>query len=88
MIYTSKMLAERFNVTTLKPYETDLSKPVRVQGRKTYKEAKAVSISVTENRKIGFTAVIHLLVEGRYRKINWENLTSEENERVQNALNL
>lgn len=30
MIYTSKMLAERFNVTTLKPYETDLSKPVRV----------------------------------------------------------
>lgn len=43
---------------------------------------------VTENRKIGFTAVIHLLVEGRYRKINWENLTSEEKERVQNALNL
>ena len=42
MIYTSKMLAERFNVTTLKPYETDLSKPVRAQGRKTYKEAKAV----------------------------------------------
>lgn len=88
MIYTSKMLAERFNVTTLKPYETDLSKPVRVQGRKTYKEAKAVSISVTENRNIGFTAVIHLLVEGRYRKINWETLTSEEKERVQNALNL
>ena len=38
-IYTPKMLAERFNVTTLNPYNIEFEEPVKVQGRKMYNDA-------------------------------------------------
>lgn len=69
------MLAERFNVTTLNPYNIEFEEPVKVQGRKMYNDAEAVSLSVTENLKFGFSAVVYVVVAGHYRKINWNNLS-------------
>lgn len=63
-IYTPKMLAERFNVTTLNPYNIEFEEPVKVQGRKMYNDAEAVSLSVTENLKFGFSAVVYVVVAG------------------------
>lgn len=58
------MLAERFNVTTLNPYNIEFEEPVKVQGRKMYNDAEAVSLSVTENLKFGFSAVVYVVVAG------------------------
>lgn len=87
-IYTPKMLAERFNVTTLNPYNIEFKEPVKVQGRKMYNDAEAVSLSVTENLKFGFSAVVHVVVAGHYRKINWNNLSDSEKIKIQFNLNL
>lgn len=72
------MLAERFNVTTLNPYNIEFKEPVKVQGRKMYNDAEAVSLSVTENLKFGFSAVVYVVVSGHYRKINWNKLSDRE----------
>lgn len=87
-IYTPKMLAERFNVTTLNPYNIEFKEPVKVQGRKMYNDAEAVSLSVTENLKFGFSAVVYVVVAGHYRKINWNNLSDSEKTKIQFNLNL
>lgn len=87
-IYTPKMLAERFNVTTLNPYNIEFKEPVKVQGRKMYNNAEAVSLSVTENLKFGFSAVVYVVVAGHYRKINWNNLSDSEKIKIQFNLNL
>ena len=87
-IYTPKMLAERFNVTTLNPYNIELKEPVKVQGRKMYNDAEAVSLSVTENLKFGFSAVVYVVVSGHYRKINWNKLSDREKIEIQFNLNL
>lgn len=82
------MLAERFNVTTLNPYNIEFEEPVKVQGRKMYNDAEAVSLSVTENLKFGFSAVVYVVVAGHYRKINWNNLSVSEKIKIQFNLNL
>lgn len=82
------MLAERFNVTTLNPYNIELKEPVKVQGRKMYNDAEAVSLSVTENLKFGFSAVVYVVVSGHYRKINWNKLSDREKIEIQFNLNL
>lgn len=82
------MLAERFNVTTLNPYNIEFEEPVKVQGRKMYNDAEAVSLSVTENLKFGFSAVVYVVVAGHYRKINWNNLLDSEKIKIQFNLNL
>lgn len=87
-IYTPKMLAERFNVTTLNPYNIEFKEPVKVQGRKMYNNAEAVSLSVTENLKFGFSAVVYVVVSGHYRKINWNKLSDREKIEIQFNLNL
>ena len=87
-IYTPKMLAERFNVTTLNPYNIEFEEPVKVQGRKMYNDAEAVSLSVTENLKFGFSAVVYVVVAWHYRKINWNNLSDSEKIKIQFNLNL
>lgn len=87
-IYTPKMLAERFNVTTLNPYNIEFKEPVKVQGRKMYNDAEAVSLSVTENLKFGFSAVVYVVVSGHYRKINWNKLSDREKIKIQFNLNL
>lgn len=87
-IYTPKMLAERFNVTTLNPYNIEFKEPVKVQGRKMYNDAEAVSLSVTENLKFGFSAVVYVVVSGHYRKINWNKLSDREKIEIQFNLNL
>ena len=87
-IYTPKMLAERFNVTTINPYNIEFKEPVKVQGRKMYNNAEAVSLSVTENLKFGFSAVVYVVVSGHYRKINWNKLSDREKIEIQFNLNL
>lgn len=82
------MLAERFNVTTLNPYNIEFKEPVKVQGRKMYNDAEAVSLSVTENLKFGFSAVVYVVVSGHYRKINWNKLSDREKIKIQFNLNL
>lgn len=82
------MLAERFNVTTLNPYNIEFKEPVKVQGRKMYNDAEAVSLSVTENLKFGFSAVVYVVVSGHYRKINWNKLSDREKIEIQFNLNL
>lgn len=82
------MLAERFNVTTLNPYNIEFKEPVKVQGRKMYNNAEAVSLSVTENLKFGFSAVVYVVVSGHYRKINWNKLSDREKIEIQFNLNL
>ena len=82
------MLAERFNVTTLNPYNIEFEEPVKVQGRKMYNDAEAVSLSVTENLKFGFSAVVYVVVAGHCRKINWNNLSDSEKIKIQFNLNL
>lgn len=82
------MLAERFNVTTINPYNIEFKEPVKVQGRKMYNNAEAVSLSVTENLKFGFSAVVYVVVSGHYRKINWNKLSDREKIEIQFNLNL
>lgn len=82
------MLAERFNVTTLNPYNIEFKEPVKVQGRKMYNDAEAVSLSVTENLKFGFSVVVYVVVSGHYRKINWNKLSDREKIEIQFNLNL
>lgn len=71
-VYTEAMLASLFNVTTTSPYECDLENPVPVKGRKSYRNAMAVSIRVAENKAFGYAVSIMLLVDGHYRKCNGE----------------
>lgn len=87
-IYTPQMFAKHFNVTFLKPYNIELQNSVKIQGRKKYKDAEAVSISVTENRKNGVSVVIHVIVNGHFRKVNWNSLSDTEKVKIQNNLNL
>ena len=67
-VYTEAKLASLFNVTTTSPYECDLKMAVPVKGRKSYNNAKAVSIRVAENKAFGYAVSIMLLVDGHYRK--------------------
>lgn len=87
-IFTPQMLAKHFKVTTLCPYNKNFQNPVDVQGRKTYNRAKAVSISITENKKFGFSAAVYVIVNGHYRKVSWNNLSDNEKIKVQNILNI
>ena len=77
-VYTEAKLASLFNVTTTSPYECDLKMAVPVKGRKSYNNAKAVSIRVAENKAFGYAVSIMLLVDGHYRKIQWRMLSDEE----------
>lgn len=85
-VYTEYMLASLFNVTTTSPYECDLKMAVPVKGRKSYNNAKAVSMCVAENKAIGPAVSLMLLVDGHYRKIQWNMLTDNEKICTQEAL--
>lgn len=87
-IYTEAMLASLFNVTTTSPYECDLKMAVPVKGRKSYNNAKAVSIRVAENKAIGPAVSLMVLVEGHYRKIQWSMLSDNEKICIQKALGI
>ena len=87
-VYTEAMLASLFNVTTTSPYECDLENPVPVKGRKSYRNAMAVSIRVAENKAFGYAASIMLLVDEHYRKIQWRVLSDEEKKNIQDALGI
>lgn len=51
-VYTEYMLASLFNVTTTSPFECNLKNPVPVKGRKSYRNAMAVSIRVAEKKQL------------------------------------
>lgn len=82
------MLASLFNVTITSPYECDLENHVPVKGRKSYCNAKAISIRVAENKAIGPAVSLMLLVDGHYRKIQWNMLTDNEKICIQKALGI
>lgn len=77
-VYTEYMLASLFNVTTTSPFECNLNNPVPVKGRKSYRNAMAVSIRVAENKAIGPAVSLMVLVDGHYRKIQWRMLSDSE----------
>lgn len=87
-VYTEYMLASLFNVTTTSPFECNLKNPVPVKGRKSYHNAMAVSIRVAENKAIGPAVSLMLLVDGHYRKIQWNMLTDNEKICIQEALGI
>lgn len=87
-IYTEAMLASLFNVTTTSPYECDLKMAVPVKGRKSYNNAKAVSMRVAENKAFGYAVPIMLLVDGHYRKIQWRMLSDKEKICIQKTLGI
>lgn len=87
-VYTEYMLAKLFNVTTTSPYECDLKNTVPVKDRKSYRNAMAVSIRVVENKAIGPAVSLMLLVDGHYRKIQWNMLTDNEKICIQEALGI
>lgn len=87
-VYTEAMLASLFNVTTTSPYECDLEDPVPVKGMKSYRNAVAVSIRVSENKAFGYAVSIMLLVDGHYRKMQWRVLSDEEKKNIQDALGI
>lgn len=68
-VYTEYMLTSLFNVTAVSPFECNLNNPVPVKGRKSYRNAMAVSIRVAENKAIGPAVSLMVLVDGHYRKI-------------------
>lgn len=87
-VYTEYMLASLFNVTTTSPFECNLKNPVPVKGRKSYHNAMAVSIRVAENKAIGHAVSLMVLVDGHYRKIQWNMLTDNEKICIQEALGI
>ena len=87
-VYTEAMLASLFNVTTTSSYECDFEIPVPVKGRKSYCNAVAVSIRVSENKAFGYAVSIMLLVDGHYRKMQWRVLSDEEKKNIQDALGI
>lgn len=86
--YTEYMLAGLFKVTTTSPYECDLKNPVPVKGRKSYRNAMAISIRVAENKAIGYAVSLMLLVDGHYRKIQWRMLSNDEKICIQKELGI
>ena len=87
-VYTEAMLASLFKVTTTSPYECDFEIPVPVKDRKSYCNAVAVSIRVSENKAFGYAVSIMLLVDELYRKIQWRVLSDEEKKNIQDALGI
>lgn len=87
-IYTESMLASKFNVTTISPYEHDFEEPIPIKGRKSYNDAVIVFIRVSENKASGHAASLTLLVNKHYRKLQWRMLTDKEKIRVQKALGI
>lgn len=87
-IYTESMLASKFNVTTISPYEHDFEEPIPIKGRKSYNDAVIVFICVSENKAYGHAASLTLLVNKHYRKLQWRMLTDKEKIRVQKALGI
>lgn len=85
-VYTEYMLASLFNVTTTSPFECNLKNQVPVKGRKSYRNAMAVSIRVAENKAIGPAVSLMMLVDGHYRKIQWRMLSDSEKICIQKAL--
>ncbi len=87
-IYTESMLASKFNVTTISPYEHNFEEPIPVKGRSSYNNAEIVLIRVSENKASGQSVSLMLLVGKHYRKIQWRMLTDNEKIRVQKALGI
>ena len=88
MVYTPQMLAKWFNVTNLKPYESDLKTPVSVKGRKSYIDARVVAVRISENKAYGYAVGLTLFVDGHYRKLSWKMLSDDEKLRIQKELGL
>lgn len=87
MVYTENMLARHFKVTSVNPFDVEF-KPVRVKGRKSYKETVAIAIHVSENRKYGFAVNVALVADGHYRNIQWGKLSNKEKEEIQKGIGL
>ena len=87
-VCTEKQLATLFKVTTTKPYEYRFKEPIPVQGRKSYIDAMAISIRISENQAYGSSACLVLLVNEHYRRIQWRLLSDKEKIEIQKALGI
>lgn len=66
----------------------DFEKPIPVKGRKSYNNAIAVSIRISENKAFGFAVTLMLLVDELFRKIQWKMLSDKEKICIQKALGI